>query len=166
MYAIRSYYGAVAPGGQAEVSFQVKVDEDTPHNTVLKNQGVILADGRAILTDDPSTLTPNDPTVTVVAFTPRAFDPPSSFKTYTGGRPVIRWNLQWINDTNDNALLVHVEDAMPDGAAYVAGSVGADYGTVVYDAENNKIVWEGSLNGNGGTVNIWYETLVDRNNFV
>jgi uncharacterized repeat protein (TIGR01451 family) len=152
--------GSIGAGQTAEIRFLVYVDERTPEGTAVRNQGMVLPD---IPSDDPFTVKENDPTVFVVTGPPAIYDPPSVYKTVSGGRPVIRWNQQWINDSNADALLVHVEDNIPDGAVYIEGSLNADYGKYWYEAETERIFWEGDIPGNGGEVNIWFDTRVDEN---
>jgi len=149
------------PGETITFTFQVIVAKEIPDATVLPNQGRISAKGIPnILTDDPVTLTTNDPTVVVSLWEPGIYDPPNSYKTVSGGHPVIYWEMVWINDRNADAVLVHVEDPVPENVKYVEGSLKADYGDYWYDSLNNKVVWEGSIPGNGGQVKIWFHTTV------
>ncbi|GBC61613.1 hypothetical protein DENIS_2575 [Desulfonema ishimotonii] len=153
--------GDLEPGAQAEITFQVTVSEDTPDETRISNQGTARSDDTPdVPSDDPLTAVTDDPTVVVVTAGPDLYDPPAAWKTVSGGRPVIRWAMRWINDGNTDAVLVHIEDPIPVGTVYVADSLGADYGTFRYDADLNAIVWEGDIPGNGGTLSIWYETRV------
>ncbi|MDM8517097.1 SdrD B-like domain-containing protein, partial [Desulfobacterales bacterium HSG16] len=160
--------GELGPGERAIITFQAVVADDAPNSAVISSQGRVIdtesSDGRPVdMTDDPYTCTPDQPTVEVVMWDPNAFDPPGAEKRFSGDTPVVHWEMFWINDKNEDALLVHVEDGIPAGVTYVEGSVGADYGDFWYDASANKIVWEGEIPGNGGQVNVWYDTSVPAN---
>ncbi len=156
--------GTMAPGEKAVITFQAMISGDAPNGVPLSNQGIVSSYGLPDeKTDDPYTCTPNLPTVAVVMWDPNAYDPPAAEKRFSGEFPVVHWELTWINDKNESALLVYVEDDIPQGVSYVDGSLGADFGDFRFDANTNKVVWEGSIPGQGGRVNIWYDTTVPEN---
>ncbi len=74
--------------------------------------------------DDPDPDEDGDPTdnndPTSIDFGPNLFDPPFGIKTVDGsGRPVLRWTMVWINDTNIVAVNARVNDPIPVGTAFV-----------------------------------------------
>jgi uncharacterized repeat protein (TIGR01451 family) len=153
----------LAPGETVTVYFQVILADDVPAGTEIESQGRVQADGGIeVLTDDPAAPYANDPTKLVIGRepVPHIYDPPDAFKTFSGDRPVIEWRMRWINDSNVDAILVHIEDPVPADGICVGCSVGADYGTTWYDEETNTVIWEGDIPGNGGEVNIWYQTVI------
>jgi uncharacterized repeat protein (TIGR01451 family) len=154
--------GDLAPGEKATVTFQVRVAEDIPPGTVLSDQGKVTADGCPDeVTDDPSTRETGDSTkIWVASEQPHIYDPPAVYKTVSGDRPVLYWEMVWINNSAPDAMKVHVEDDIPAGLTYIEGSLDADYGTYAYDSATRKVIWEGSITGNGGQVKIWYHTSV------
>jgi len=153
--------GDLGPGESAEITFQAMVAGNAPNGSLMQVHGRVSSNEFPDeLTDDPFTPTTDDPTVTVVVWEPSAFDPPTAYKTATDDGFVIYWEMVWMNDSNENAILVHIEDDLPEDIIYVQGSVEADYGEVWYDEAENRIIWEGELPGNGGEVKIWYHTSV------
>ncbi len=91
---------------------------------------------------------------------PTEYLPPTAYKTVSGDRPILEWEMVWTNRDNSEGLLVHIEVPLPDELTYIEGSLGADYGNFWYDKDRHTIVWEGIIPGNGGTVKIGYETAV------
>ncbi|PID40535.1 MAG: hypothetical protein CR984_02685, partial [Proteobacteria bacterium] len=159
--AIEAIVDVLNPGEAVTVRFQVRVSEQAPEGAVLANQGRVHATGvTGKVSDHPVTVTEDDSTVVVVVPQPHVFDPPDAYKTVSGGRPVIRWEMVWINDGNVDAVLVHIEDSLEPGLTYIDGSLNADYGSFRFDAATRTIVWDGHIAGNGGQVRIWYETRV------
>jgi len=159
--AIAVDIGELAPGQSVTITFQALVGYEMPSNTNIFNQARVSSDEYPDEpTDDPSTFTEDDPTVLVGVWEPGAFDPPSAYKTASGDEFVIYWEMIWINDKNEDALLVHIEDDIPAEVTYIPDSLEADYGTYWYDEEANKVIWEGSIPGNSGQVKIWYHTPV------
>ncbi len=111
-------------------------------------------------TDDPLTLTEDDPTVVVAVWQPDIYDPPLSYKVFIEEYPYIHWEMTWINPLNPNPVFVHVEDKLSPALTVVEDKIGADSGEIWYDKEAHKIVWEGEIPGNGGQVKIWYYTYI------
>jgi len=152
------------PGASATIRFRAVVAADTADGTRIPNQAVVSwsQDGATHqeVSDDAVTLAEDDPTVVVVVYDPGAYDPPRATKTVEGNRPVVRWTMTWINDRNDDALLVRVEDDVPEGLTYIENSVAAEFADPGFPRhENGVIVWEGSIPA-GGSVDIWYDTNV------
>ncbi|MCP4693747.1 MAG: hypothetical protein GY859_37280, partial [Desulfobacterales bacterium] len=80
------------------------------------------------------------------------FDPPSGWKTVDAdGWPEHAWRMVWINNSRTRAMRVLVEDPIPDGAFYVAGSLGCvarGSSTIlrcVYEAGADQVVYEGEI---------------------
>jgi len=159
--------GDIGPEEKVIIRFQVLLEKGTPEGTRVPNQGraeFLIPDSEnkeSEYSDDPSTPRLDDPTIVIVVTDPYVVDPPSAYKKATGeGVNVIYWEMLWINDKNTDAMLVHLEDVLPEGLVYIADSLGADYGEYHYDSESRKIMWEGQIPGNGGEVHIWYHTQV------
>jgi CshA-type fibril repeat protein len=154
--------GSLDNGQTVTVRFQVQLSKQTPDGAVIPNQGWITSDNLPLeYSDDPSTRTIDDPTVVIAVTDPYVVDPPSAYKDITGeGDGVIYWEMLWINDKNADAVLVHIEDVLPDHLTYIEGSINADYGEFWYDEQTRAVAWEGSIPGNGGEVRIWYHTAV------
>jgi len=153
--------GDIEPGDTVSIDFRVTIYEGTQDGMMIINQGAITGDnGIALFTDDPMTPDFYDPTMLVVGKSLYGYEPPIAYKTVSGNRPVLEWEMVWINKDNTDGILVHIEDPVPDNVSFVEGSLRADYGNFWYDKERNTIVWEGIIPGNGGTVKIWYETAV------
>ena len=53
-----------------------------------------------------------------------------------------------------------LQTPLPPGVRFIEGTISADSGTVSYDATEHRIVWEGHIPGNGGTLKIGYDTEV------
>ncbi|MEW6079644.1 MAG: cadherin-like domain-containing protein, partial [Thermodesulfobacteriota bacterium] len=140
--------GNLAPGDSGEILVTLRVKPDLPPGTLIGNEVVIRDDANATV---------------FASIEPEGgiYDPPRAFKTVFGDRPVIQWEMLWINDNPGDALNVHIEDVIPANTTYAPGSLGADYGDYRYDEAENKVIWEGSIPGNGGNVRIWYSTYVD-----
>ncbi|OQX12316.1 MAG: hypothetical protein BWK80_43840 [Desulfobacteraceae bacterium IS3] len=159
--------GDIGPEEKVIIRFQVLLEKGTPEGTRVPNQGraeFLIPDSEnkeSEYSDDPSTPRLDDPTIVIVVTDPYVVDPPSAYKKATGeGVNVIYWEMLWINDKNTDAMLVHLEDVLPEGLVYIADSLGADYGEYHYNSESRKIMWEGQIPGNGGEVHIWYHTQV------
>ncbi len=154
--------GDLVPSQRTTITFQARVSEDVPIGGLISNQGRVRMDGYPDeVTDNPSTASPDDATEVVVTDEePHIYDPPTTYKTVSGDRPVLYWEMVWINDSNVDAIRVHIEDDIPAELTYVEGSLDADYGTSSYDHATHTVIWEGTIAGNGGEVKIWYHTSV------
>jgi uncharacterized repeat protein (TIGR01451 family) len=78
--------GRLDPGASVTVRFRATVDADVPDGGRIANQANVGADGlESILTDDPSTPEPSDPTVVVVNETPDLVTSTKVFFDLNGG---------------------------------------------------------------------------------
>src|SRR3954447_19557331 len=70
--------GTIPPGGTVTITFDVTINPSFPANTAsVTNQGSVTGTGFGpILTDDPTTLTANDPTVPAGSGAPQIPCPP------------------------------------------------------------------------------------------
>jgi uncharacterized repeat protein (TIGR01451 family) len=93
-------------------------------------------------------------TANLVVNSAHVFDPPSGRKTVNAdGYPELEWRMVWINDSNVAAILVRVTDSIPVDTTYVPDSVqcvanggsSTSLGSCIFDAVNNRIVWEGNI---------------------
>jgi uncharacterized repeat protein (TIGR01451 family) len=151
----------MSPGATVTVVYKAEIADDAPLGAALPNQGVVTSDTYPDEpTDDPTTSTEDDPTVVTVTGWAHIYDPPNAFKTFRGQRPVIQWEMTWINDGNVDAILVHVEDPLSPDLTFQEGSLGADFGDYRYDPDLHTVFWEGDIPGNGGEVTIWYQTVI------
>lgn len=78
-------------------------------------------------------------------------------QTHIGG--VIEFQITVHNQGNTPASGVVVEDEIPAGTQYVAGSLGATSGSAIYDAGQNRILWTGNIPA-GATVLIRFKVKV------
>ncbi len=159
--------GMLGPEERVIIRFQVLLEKGTPEGTRVPNQGraeFLISDSEnkeIEYSDDPSTSRLDDPTTVIAVTDPYVVDPPSAYKKATGeGVNVIYWEMLWVNDKNTDAMLVHLEDVLPEGLIFIEDSLGADYGDWQYDPESRKVMWEGHIPGKGGQVHIWYHTEV------
>ena len=155
------------PNETVTITYQVEVLPGVPTGARISNQGLAYIGGWPIFsggdlsaepTDDPSTVADDDPTV-IVAEGCATAPPIRAYKTVTGDRPVIRWEMRWIND-GDEPIRLEIEDPVPEGTTYLDGTLGADYGTVGYDPDSDLIVWDGEIPPDGAELKIWFETRV------
>jgi len=109
--------GTLAPGSQVEITYQMTVLDLPPGQTVLENQGRVSASelNTDVLTDDPATAAPDDPTQTLACA-----PPPSTFLTAT----------------KDDRLLVDNDD---NGAA----SAGETLGYTIIMTNSGDVAAEG-----------------------
>ena len=72
-------------------------------------------DGDVFEHDDP----------TPIDFGANMFDPPFGVKTFDdSNRPLIRWTMVWINDTNIVNINAVVRDPIPEGSTFEPGTIG------------------------------------------
>ena len=63
--------------------------------------------------------------------------------TTPGG--IIAYSIMIHNTGSSAALSQHMEDAIPAGAVFQAGSLSASAGTATYDAGSNRVKWDGDV---------------------
>ncbi len=81
-------------------------------------------------------------------------------ETVPGG--IIHYTIKINNSGGSTAVGLHMEDPIPGGTVYVAGSVTATLGTAFYDSGPNKIVWDGDVPA-GQTAIIEFDVQVSQN---
>ena len=148
-------------GGQVVISYETTVSETVYR---VENQGFglwdrdgdgIVNEEPVVLTDDPNTPEIDDPTVWY-----ESAPAPEAYMTADGDRPTIRWEMQWENQDPSRPILARVHGPIPADTVYVPGSLEVSGGTAYYDAQNNRIVWDGILPAGPNAVAISYETTV------
>jgi uncharacterized repeat protein (TIGR01451 family) len=163
-HPVRIAIPGLETGAEVNIQFRVQVSADAPENAFIINQGIVETEEGEIRTDNPATPEYGDPVFDQVG-APQIYDPPRGYKIVIAGRPFLYWEMVWINDSNMDAVLVHIEDMIPDGTTYEPGSLGADYGDYRFDEQRNVVVWEGDIPGNGGQVRIWFRITIPEDMF-
>jgi uncharacterized repeat protein (TIGR01451 family) len=113
---------------------------------------------------EPDPYHPGEPEVdnepTEITFGSALYDPPFGVKILDSSNlPVIQWTMIWINDSNLVGVHAAVSDPIPEGTAYVAGSVvcipaigappspthtdSCGYETASVDYPRGRIYWTG-----------------------
>lgn len=65
---------------------------------------------------------------THIDFNGNIFDPPYGKKSYdAAGLPVIEWTMNWINNTNVNAIDAEVSDPIPSGSTFSSTGISSGY---------------------------------------
>jgi large repetitive protein len=124
----------------ATITFDVRVDPDTPDGTVISNQAFVSAVTSGIVdypSDDPDTTIANDPTRDIVGLLPLLFAPKSATLQIDNGSPgivdpgdVLRYTITIYNTGTVAATDVSLRDLVPANTTYVANSTtlnGAPY---------------------------------------
>jgi len=135
--------GAVPDDTVAAVSFRVRVADGAVAGTQISNQGQLRADRvPQAVTDDPNTPVAGDPTIVVVGNTSLltaekswslATDVNSNGQADVGD--VIQYTIEVDNHGSSAASSVAIDDDLPSGATYVAGSLALN-GTALTDASD------------------------------
>jgi uncharacterized repeat protein (TIGR01451 family) len=155
-----AFSGTIAPGGTATITFQVDVDNPLAAGvTQLVNQGTVTSNEvPPVKTDDPSTPTPGDPTVTPLTAAPVL----SADKAVTivkdtppsGGSPgdTLHYTVTIINSGNSAATNVVFNDTPDPNTTLVTGSVTTSQGTIAGGNTGTPpvIVNIGTIPGAGG----------------
>ncbi len=137
--SVRVDIGALAPQQTVTVVFRVTIADPLPAGvTRVANQAVISGDGApTVVSDDPDTPDPDDPTVTVVVAAPDlTVDKRDSLAVDADGDgapspgDTLEYEVVIVNRGNAAATGVVFNDTPDANTALVAGSVTASQGTV------------------------------------
>ena len=128
--------GDLAPGATVRIYFQVTIGTDG--FTEVANQGTVLGTNfDPVLTDDPDTATPDDPTVTPVTIGP----PELTITKFGPAEAVIDTTILYTgtltNISDGTAYNVVLVDQLPEGVTFVGSSH-----TAVYDPVANTVTWD------------------------
>lgn len=170
---IRVDLGALAPNVSAMIQWRVRIKNPLPPGTVsIRAQGLVSSNERPDEpTDDPTTLTPYDPTELLVSTTPLL----RAYKTYSiftdldeDGQPspgdILKYTITVTNVGRENAGSVIVSDQLDPNVTLVIGSVTTTQGAVlVGNAENDRFVQVnlGTLAGNSESATITFRVGVN-----
>jgi len=164
--------GEIPVGGTVTITFQTLIDDNTPNQTTICNQGHVHWDSNADTTnnadeptDDPETPMDDDPTCLTVV---RPLPVITAEKTYVyanDGAPApgdtLTYSIVIRNDGDadqGNNPGPEFTDPLPQFMAYVPGSVSATSGTATI--EEAQVTWDGSIPA-GGTVTITFQVTID-----
>ncbi len=142
----------VAANNVATITFTVRVDNNLVDGTIISNQARVTGTGEVnglgfipILSDDPGTALPNDPTQVIVGVGP-IIDAQKTVAIVAGGADgtadpgdTLRYTMTVINSGNSNATAVTLRDAVPANTTYVPNSVVLN-GLAVPDAAGSPLV--------------------------
>ena len=154
--------GALPAGGAVTIQFSVTVDEGTPNNTIISNQGWVFYDSNGDgqvneddtpkVTDDPRVPGPDNPTEDRVGYAPLlqatkisvdqngGFLEPGDVLVYT----IVLHNI------GNAALVNNVDpeflDNIPANTTYIVGTASATVGSVTLNPTNTQLRWDGTLN--------------------
>jgi uncharacterized repeat protein (TIGR01451 family) len=171
--AVQVTLATLAGGGStAEIVFQVRINRPLPAGvTTIANQGLLTQpDQPVILTDDPETPSPNDPTRTPLRTEPRlqaskratlASDADNNGIPSPGD--TLLYNITIINDGNTAATEVLFTDTVDVNTRLVTGSVQTDRGEVVVgnrSGDSTVQVNIGTLTGGGDEVEISFQVHI------
>jgi len=165
--------GAVAGGGaSALVSFQVTINSPLPAGvSQISNQGVVTSNERAALfTDDPSTASQADATVTAITTAPDIVATKvASLSIDADGNGVpspgdtLLYTMVITNRGNTAGTATFLNDIGDGNAPLVVGSVQTTSGTVTTGntvGDTMVLVDVGTIPGGGGSVRITFNVLI------
>ncbi len=170
---IRVDLGTLAPHISATVQWRVRIKNSFPQGTVsIRAQGLVSSNERPDEpTDDPTTLTPHDPTELFVSTAPflKAQKTYSIFNDLDGdGQPspgdILKYTITVTNVGRENAGSVILSDALDPNVTLVIGSVTTTQGAVLFgNAENDRFVQVnlGTLTGNGQSATVTFRVGVN-----
>jgi uncharacterized repeat protein (TIGR01451 family) len=134
------------PGTPVTLRFRATVANPTANGTVVANQARVAADGvTAVLSDDPATPTPNDPTRVTVRSAPNLARSTKAVTDLNGGTVEPGDELLYVltvrNDGTDVARDITVTDVVDPNLTGVSPE---DGGT--YDAASRTLTWSAAGN--------------------
>ncbi len=150
-------FTSIPPGGSVTIRFRVTIlFPQVPGVNVVSNQGRVSGSNfTTVLTDDPDTLAPYDPTRTPITVPPRLMITkegpdqvnPGANITFTG---------TLTNYGTEPAYNVVLVDYLPVGLTFVSSSH-----TASYDPVNNTVTWQLGTVGPGTAIPGWVTMQVD-----
>ncbi|HEX7184807.1 MAG TPA: Calx-beta domain-containing protein [Thermoanaerobaculia bacterium] len=164
---VRVEVGRLAVGAPVTVAFRVTIDDPVPAGVrEVSNQGAVTSrELPAVLTDDPDLGGASDPTVTAITAAPKLVAEKTDALADDAdgdGAPspgdTIEYRVTILNNGNTSATGVAFEDAVPEHAALVPGSVQASQGTV--ESEDPVRVTAGEIRG-GERAKVTFRVVLD-----
>ncbi len=147
---VRVDLATLAPNASATIQWRVRIKNALPQETVsIRAQGIVSSNERPDEpTDDPTTLTPHDPTEVFASAAPllRAQKTYSIFNDLDGdGQPspgdILKYTITVTNAGRENAGSVILSDGLDPNVTLVIGSVTTTQGAVLFgNAENDRFV--------------------------
>jgi len=159
-------------GGRVTASFLATINNPLPAGvTQVANQAVGGSNEVPfVVTDDPGTLTPNDPTVTQVTAAPAlrvsktdSVDTDADANGVASPGDTLLYVIQIQNSGNVAATLTQLTDMIDANAPLVVGSVQTSAGTVTSGnapGDTDVAVSIGTIPGQGGTVTVRYLVFI------
>lgn len=170
---IRVDLATLNPNASATIQFHVRIKTSLPQGTIsIRAQGIVSSNERPDEpTDDPTTLTPYDPTELIVSAAPllRVQKTFSIFNDLDGnGQPspgdILKYTLIVTNVGRENAGSVILSDGLDPNVTLVIGSVTTTQGTVLSgNAESDRFVQVnlGTLPGRGESATVTFRVGVN-----
>lgn len=127
--------GSLAPGAAVTIYFRVTIKTDG--FTSVANQGTVGGTNFGpVLTDDPATPAPHDPTVTPVTIAPPALTITKAGPTEATVGSAITYTGTLTNPSESTAYNAVLVDYLPSGVSFLSSSH-----TAVYDPVHNTVTW-------------------------
>ena len=136
---------SIAPNTQVALTFTAVIDLQTPNNTVIPNQATVRTSDlpSPILSDDPNTPLPNDPTNVTVRASADLSNAQKTVRDINGGSvapgDILEYTIVIRNRGNTNAFQARVTDPTPANTEFVSGSVRLN-GVVIPDGGTNPLI--------------------------
>ena len=165
--------GQIPAGASENVTFQVTVADPLPAGvTEVCNQGLVTGNNfSTVLTDDPDTLAPDDPTCTPLTAAPLvdAFKEAALFTDAdNNGIPspgdTIMYTITIENNGNQDATGIIFSDTPGANTTLVVGSVSTSQGTITTGnnaGDSTVSVNLGTIPGNHGSATVTFKVTID-----
>ena len=165
--------GKITSSGTITITFQVTINNDTPDQTTICNQGIVHWDSTGDgsndsqqPTDNPSTVADDDPTCLTVVKHPPAIDAKKRFIDENGSPTspgdIITYDITLYNrgqGCQENNPGHEFIDPIPGFMSYIPDSVTASSGTAEVDGD--QVVWDGEIAA-GGLITITFKAKIDK----
>jgi uncharacterized repeat protein (TIGR01451 family) len=171
--SVEADIGSIVDGGSVTLTFNVIIDNPFPAGLAeIACQGLVTSDGLlGILTDDPDTVAPNDPTATPVDAAPdiRATKVDSLFIDNNGDNQAnpgdrVRYEAVITNVGDQDAANVLFSTGVDVNSALVVGSASTTQGAITSGnspGNTTVVVNVGTIPGANGSVTIWFDVDID-----
>lgn len=156
---VEVHFVSIPSGGSVTISFRATIlFPQTPGVGVVSNQGQVSGSNfTSVLTDDPSTPTPQDATRTTLVIPPRLRITKEGPADANAGSN-ITFTGTLTNYGTQQAVDVVLVDQLPDGLTFVSSSHAA-----VYDSGANTVTWQLGTVGGGVSISGWLTVRVSDN---
>ncbi len=155
-------FASIPPGGSATISFRVTIlFPQLPGVGVVSNQGQVSGSNfTSVLTDDPDTPAPYDPTRTAITVPPRLMITKEGFDAANAGAHVTFTGTltNYGTEPAENVVLV---DYLPKVGGLCALTFVSSSHTAVYNSDNCTVTWNLGTVGPGVSIPGWVTVHVD-----